>query len=321
MRATPGVLAVGAGNMMPFVRMTTVISFTVLPQKPGGVPIVARALTYTITPGYAEALRLRLRTGRVFDEHDSGRGVTPMLVNQEFTRQYLQDGAVVGRRLEDLDNQRSSAEIVGVVGNVLKDGNDKHPQPEVYIVESSHRQVEGLVSFVLRTSGDPASVAGILRTTIRSVDRGALVDTVEPLRSDLVSSMAESRFSATVLGLFAGIGVMLAALGLYSVLSHAVSQRRRELGVRSALGATKHDLIVLVLQDGLTVTAIGIVLGLAGAAAMAGVLRAALFGITPHDPVAFAIAPAIVLPIAIVACILPAHRAATIDPAEALRTE
>ena len=161
----------------------------------------------------------------------------------------------------------------------------------------------------------------MLRTTIQTTDRGAVVDTVEPLRSDLVSSMAQPRFSASVLGLFAGIGVMLAALGLYSVLSHAVSQRRRELGVRSALGATKRDLIVLVLQDGLRVTAIGIVLGLAGAAAMVGFLRAALFGITPHDPVAFAIAPAIVLPIAIVACLFPAHRAATVDPSEALRAE
>jgi putative ABC transport system permease protein len=321
MRATSGVLAAGAGNMMPFVRMTAIASFTVLPQKPGAAPIVARALTYTITPGYAEALRLRLRAGRVFDEHDSGWGVTPMLVNEEFVRQYLQDGAAVGRRLEDIDNQGSSEEIVGVVDNVLKDGNDKRPQPEVYLVESSHRQFQGLVSFVLRTSGDPASVAGILRTTIQTTDRGAVIDTVEPLTSDLASSIAGPRFSATVLGIFAGIGLMLAALGLYSVLSHAVSQRRRELGVRSALGATKHDLIVLVLQDGLRVTAIGIVLGLAGAAAMVGFLRAALFGITPHDPVAFAIAPAIVLPIAVVACMFPALRAATVDPSEALRAE
>ena len=321
MRVTPGVLAAGAGNMMPFVRMTAITSFTVLPQGPGAVPIVARALTYTITPGYAEALQLRLRTGRVFDEHDAGRGVTPMLVNEEFVRQYLQDGAVAGRHLEDIDNQGSSAEIIGVVGNVLKDGNDKRPQPEVYLVESHRRRLQGLVSFVLRTSGEPASVAATLRRTIQTTDRGALVDTVEPLRSALVTSMAQPRFSAVVLGLFAGISLMLAALGLYSVLSHAVSQRRRELGVRSALGATKHDLIVLVLQDGVRLTAIGIVLGLAGAAAMAGFLRAALFGITPHDPVAFAIAPAIVLPIAVVACMFPAHRAATVDPSEALRAE
>lgn len=220
-----------------------------------------------------------------------------------------------------MDGQEDTAEIVGVLGNVLKDGNDKQPQPELYFVASAHRPIPDGANFVIRTAGDPASIGGLLRTTIRSIDRGVLVDTEEPLTSDLAVSMAEPRFGTTVVGLLAGVALILAAVGLYSMLSFAVSQRRRELGIRSALGATTLDLVHVVLQGGLTVTVVGMALGLAGAAALAGFMKAALFGITPYDPVAFLIAPAILLPVAAVACVIPARRAATVDPAEALRAE
>lgn len=322
MRAMPGVLAAGAGNMMPLLRITALTSFKIPSLAPGGVPTVAQARIYIVTPGYAEALRLRLLTGRLFDTRDLTSSVVPMIVNEEFVRRYLQGTAVIGRRFEHVDGQEDTAEIVGVLVNVLKDGNDKQPQPELYFVASAHRPIPGGANFVIRTAGDPSSIAGLLRTTIRSIDRGVLVDTEEPLTSDLAVSMAEPRFGATVVGLLAGVALILAAVGLYSMLSFAASQRRRELGIRSALGATTQDLIIhVVVEGGLTVTAVGMALGLAGAAALAGFMKAALFGITPYDPVAFVIAPAILLPVAAVACVIPARRAATVDPAEALRAE
>jgi putative ABC transport system permease protein len=320
-RATPGILAAGAGDMMPLLRMTAINTFTIPPREPSGLPTVARARMYIVTPGYAEALRLRLIAGRLFDDRDSTRGIVPMLVNKEFVRQYLDGQSVVGRRLENLDNQRGVYLIVGVIGNVLKDGNDTRAQPEMYFVEGPQQQITAGVSFVIRTSGDPESLAGTLRSTIQSIDRSALVDRVEPLTSDLAVSMAQPRFAAIALGLFAGMALLLAAFGLYSVLSHGVSHRRRELALRTALGATKRDLIVLVVRDGVTVTGIGIAVGLIAAATVVRFMRSALFGITPHDPVTFVIAPVILLLVATVACVLPARRASSGDPAEVLRAE
>jgi ABC-type antimicrobial peptide transport system permease subunit len=133
--------------------------------------------------------------------------------------------------------------------------------------------------------------------------------------------MAQPRFATTLLVTFAAVALALASVGLYGVLSYAVSQRRRELAVRAALGAPRGELVALVLREGLLVTSIGLALGLAGAAALTRVMQSLLFGVTPLDPVAFAAAPALLVPVACLACLLPANRAASTDPAEALRAE
>jgi ABC-type antimicrobial peptide transport system permease subunit len=212
-------------------------------------------------------------------------------------------------------------EIVGVVGTVLKDGNDRQPQPEIYYAHGSRHRILGAVNVVVRASGEPAALAALLRKTMRDVDRTVVVERVDPLADQVSASMAQPRFATTVLVTFAAVALALASVGLYGVLSYAVSQRRRELGVRAALGAARGDLVALVVREGLIVTALGLALGLAGAAALTRVMQGLLFGVTPLDAVSFAAAPAMLVPVAIVACLLPAYRAARIDPAEALRTE
>jgi len=205
---------------------------------------------------------------------------------------------------------------------VLKDGNDREPQPEIYFVHGSPtRRIVSAVNFIVRTSDDPASFAAALRTIIRDLDRNVIVERAEPLADQLSASMAQPRFATTLLVTFAMVALALASVGLYGVLSYAVSQRRRELGVRAALGAARGDLIALVVREGLLVTSIGLMLGLVGAAALTRVMQSLLFGVTPLDPVAFATAPVLLGPVACIACLLPANRAARTDPAEALRAE
>jgi ABC-type antimicrobial peptide transport system permease subunit len=176
------------------------------------------------------------------------------------------------------------------------------------------------MSLVVRTAGDPLALAPELRVLVRELEPSAVVE-VATLASRVSASLAQPRFAAAALAAFALLAVVLAATGLYGVLSYNVSQRRREIGVRSALGAGRGALVGLVLRQGLGVTAAGLALGLAGAAALSRLLESLLFGVEPLDAVAFAAAPLLLLAVAILACLVPARRAAAVDPTEALRCE
>ena len=169
-----GVSAAGAGAMIPLMSRTAVARFTLPESISGGKPTQGRALVYWITPGYAEALGLRLREGRFFVDADAHAGTRATIVNQEFVRQHVAARQVTGLRIPKLvgQDQDVTAEIVGVVGNVLKDGNDRAPQPELYLVHGSHGQrIEGLVNLVIRTTGNPAALAQDVRGLVRQVER------------------------------------------------------------------------------------------------------------------------------------------------------
>ena len=282
------------------------------------------SVTYRVTPGYAESLGLRLRKGRFFTDGDLVGGLVPWLVNEEFARQYLPPDPV-GYQWDspvgDPPVVRTNV-IIGVVGNVLKNGNDAKAQSENYQLarESSPGVFSDRFQVAVRTTGDPAALAPVLRDVIRAEAADAAVETVT-LSHRVSESVDEPRFAMTILATFAGLALLLASVGLYGVLSYSVSQRRRELGVRAALGASRPDLIGLVIRNGLAVTAFGLGLGMVGAAALTRLMQAALFGVTPLDPISFLAAPLLLLPVALAACWLPAARAASIDPSDALRND
>jgi putative ABC transport system permease protein len=332
-RAIPGVVAAGAGNMMPMLNITAVTTFTLPADDPStSGPATVRAAIYSITPGYAEALGLRLRQGRLLDARDADSAAPrALVVNDEFVRRYLTGTKTkqspVGYRFTAgllLDEAPILTEIVGVVGNVLKDGHDRQPQPEIYFSHASRgRRIERAVNLVIRTSNDAAmstSVMPAVRQILRETDRGASIERIAPLADQVSASVARPRFAAVVLGTFAVVALILASVGLYGVLSYSVSQRRREFGVRAALGASRRRLVMLVLREGLTLTATGIALGLAGAAALTRLMQSALFGVTPLDPTSFALAASLLLAVALAACLIPSARAASVDPAEAFRS-
>ena len=322
LRAMHAVSAAGAGAMIPLMRATAILGFTLPDSVAGGKPTQGRALVYWITPGYAEALGLRLREGRFFVDSDARAGRLATVVNQEFVRQHLAARQVTGLVIPNLlgQDQGVTAEIVGVVGNVLKDGNDRQPQPELYFVHGSHGQrIGGHVNLVIRTAGNPAALAQDVRGLVRQVEREALVDRIEPLTTSVAASLDAPRFAAAVVSGFASVAMVLAAVGLYGVLSFGVSQRVHELGIRAALGARRADLVWLVLRESLSVTGAGIALGLLGASLFTRLMQDLLFGVTPLDAVAFTVAPAILIVASIGACLGPALRAASTDPATTLR--
>lgn len=321
-RALPGVTAVGAGNMMPLDRMTQIAGFPAPWTRPGTTPTTARSIQYVVTPGYGEALGLRLKKGRLFRDSDLASDVRPWVVNEEFARLYLPPDPI-GYQWKwpaTATTPERTNEIVGVIANVLKFGNDAPVQPEHYSVPHAPNRFSGHVEIALRTATSPATLAPAMRALVRDAAPSAAAETMT-LSDRVADSMNQPRFALTVLVTFALLALALASVGLYGVLSYGVSQRRRELGVRAALGAGRRALIVLVIREGLATTAAGLLIGLSAAAALTRLMQALLFGVTPLDVVSFTAAPLLLLPVALTASLVPAVRAARTDPADALRTD
>ena len=321
-RALPGVQSAGATNMMPLDGSTMISGFPSPWTSPGAERKSARSLTYVITPGYAETLGLRLKKGRLFNDSDLSSGIVPWVVNEEFARQYLppEPTGYQWKYAATATTPERINEVIGVVANTLKNGNDTSVQPENYQVPKGPARFSGRFEIVARASGDPASIAPVVRNIVRELAPTAAVETVT-LSQRLAESVDEPRFAMVILVTFAALALTLAAVGLYGVLSYGVSQRRREIGLRAALGASRSTILRQVIHDGLRVTAIGLVAGLVTAAATTRLMQSALFGITALDPLSFAVAPVVLIPVAVVACLLPARRAASTDPAIALRYE
>ena len=279
---------------------------------------------YTVTPGYIETLGIRLREGRLFNDSDGRDGRRLILVNEEFVRRHLATTPVAGTRIRNLLSRDNDAdtEIVGIVGNVLKDGNDREPQPEIYFPHSTQNQeIVGAVQLVVRTTGAPSALSPELRGIVRDLEPASAIDRVEPLTTAIAASVDQPRFAAAVVSGFAALGLLLAAIGLHGVLSYSVSDRRRELGVRAALGARPADLVTLILREGLVVTFAGVAIGLVAAAGLARSAQALLFGIGPLDMTSFAVGPALLIGVAVMACLRPALLASSTDPALVLRGE
>jgi putative ABC transport system permease protein len=321
-RSAPGVVSAGAGSMAPLNQSTAVSGFN-FRATAAAEPVVARALYYVVTPGYAEALGLRLVEGRLLQPADSTSPIQAMVVNEAFVKSYVHDGQPVsGRRYQGLmADPKVTTEIVGVVGSVLKDGLDREAQPEMYFAHSAQRGITREINLVIRTEVNPAAFGPALRSIVRDVEPTAAVAEVGPLAESVSASVAQPRFSTAVLTVFAVLALALAATGLYGVLSYNVSQRRREIGIRAALGATRADVMILVLRQGLLATSAGLALGIVVSLLATRLMRPLLFGITPLDVPSFAVTPLILLLVATFACAVPARRAAATDPATTLRSD
>jgi len=227
-------------------------------------------------------------------------------------------------------------QVVGVVEDVRNESPDRDPNPDIFIDyrqllalqqrwgDSPRRQDEmsiGFLSFAVRTSGEPGAAAPAIGRLVRTVDPNAGVDAIIPMDRLVASSVARQRFYAVILGVFAGVAGLLAAMGIYGVLAYAVSRRTHEIGIRMALGAQRAQVLALVLRRGVLLASVGIVLGLVVAAAGTRLLQGMLFGITPLDPFTFVAVSLLFGLVAALACYVPARRATNVDPMAALRSE
>jgi predicted permease len=272
---------------------------------------------------YLAAMRIPLRAGRRFGATDTASGPLVAMLNETAARRYFPDGRAIGQRIRVhatfSDGQYGFREIVGIVGDVRHRGLALATDPEIYIPYDQQPIDFGAV--VARTRTDPMAAAAAVRDRIHAIDPALPVAGMMPMTAVVADSIASDRFIAVLLALFGALALGLAAIGIYGVMSYAVSQRTREIGLRMALGAGRGDVLRMVAREALRLSAIGIAIGLVTAAAATRALGQLLYGVSSGDPVTFAAVAAVVVVTALAASYFPARRASRVDPMAALRTE
>ena len=278
--------------------------------------------TPKIDAGYFKTMGIPLLAGRDFTAQDRAKAPKVAIVSERIVREYFPGGPTeaLGRRVR-LDERGQWLTVVGVVADIRQMGLDRDVQPMIYAPFQQERSgFVRFVSFVARTA-TPASVVEGIRAEIRRAAPDLPIETTRTMDEAVAASVAPPRFRMLLLAVFAGAATLIATCGIYGLMAYAVTQRRREIGVRMALGADRGDVLRLVLTRALRIVALGLIAGLAGAAAVTRVLQRFLFGVTPTDPVAFTIVTLLLMTVGLMAAWLPARRATRIDPIAALRAE
>ena len=281
-----------------------------------------------VSPGYFDAMRLRLRSGRVFTSLDRAEGSPVLVLSETLAHEIFGGEPAVGRRVVPAGAGDEPWEVVGVVADVRYGAlTITESQAEAYLPLPQIEQASMLggmfssSSVAVRSVGDPLAAVPFLREAVAAAGPAASIDQVTTMDARLSAAVEQPRFYAVFVGFFAALALCLAAFGIYALLSYTVSQRRREIGVRMALGARPGDVVALVVRQGAGLIAAGAVLGLFAAAGSARLLESFLFGVGAEDPLTFVAAPVALVGVAVVACWLPGRRAARIDPMDALRVE
>ena len=314
----PGVESVAAASSPPLTDVMSHASVEVegQPTPPG---MHASTPECVITPSYFHALRIPLVSGRYFTLYDADSAPRVAIVNEAFARRFFGHEEPIGRRIRLGGPEGSWYSIVGLVRSArhLPIGTD--PSDEVF---TSYLQDPAFyMTLIVRAFSDPASYAAAVRSKVQEVDRNQPVYDVATMEERFSQAAAPHRFNALVLGIFAGVAVILAGVGVYGVMAYSVTRRTHEIGIRRALGAQQQDVMRLVLRRGAALALVGITLGLAGALALTRFLSNLLYGVTVRDPLSFAAVSLILAGVALVACYIPARRAAKVDPMVALRDE
>jgi putative ABC transport system permease protein len=279
------------------------------------------AFRYAVSPGYFEAIGIPLRRGRLLDTHDVAGVPLAVLINESFAKRKFPDQDPIGQRLHIGPNDGPWATIVGVVGDVKQASLAVSQAEAVYITTSQWRFADKGLSLVVRARGDAAALAPAIRQAIWSVDKDQPIVRVATMDDLLAASAAERRFALILFEAFGIVALVLAATGIYGVLSGSVTERIREIGVRLALGASRGNILVLVVRQGMALTGLGVVIGLGGAVVASHALVSLLFGVSRLDPLTYLGVAALLVGVSVVACWVPAWRAARVDPSITLRAE
>jgi len=320
-RSLPGVTASGRVLRAPLSEYNFNVGFSVDRWREAGGRRPA-AQVRIASPGYFEAMGIRLVRGRTFTAHDDGSAPQVVVINRAMARTHFSGENPLGRRVWlgwEEDSVRRGGEIVGVVDDVRQFGLDRPSVPEIYLPYD--QTPVGPMTVVARTSASPEVVFAAARAAVRELDPDLPLFELGTLQQRFEESAARPRLYMTLLATFAGVAVLLAAIGLYGVVSYSVRQQTREIGIRLALGATRSNVAGTVVGQSLVLTVVGAALGLAGALAVSRLLQALLFGVSPTDAWTYAAVVALITLVGVVASWVPARRATAIDPAMALRIE
>jgi putative ABC transport system permease protein len=314
-RGAPGVTAASAVSILPMhdVGVASALPFAVEGRQPprNEDPL---ADVRIVAPGYFETMKIRLLDGRFLDERDGADNPRTSVINEMMARRYFPEGSPLGQTIV---NPHGKSVVVGVVADVRNQGLDSEPRKQVYL--PLRQSPTAGMAIVARTERDPAAFAAAIRGAVWSVDADQPIYELSTMDQILARAVFLPRMSATLLGLFAAAALLLAALGIYGILTYTVSQRTREIGLRLALGASGGRAIGLVVRNSLTMLAAGVVLGLVASILAARSIGGVLYGISPFDLPAFTIAAVALCAAGLVATLIPALRAARVDPMIALR--
>ena len=319
LRSLPGVVSASAIQWLPLSGQSSATDFKIegLPEPPPGEwPVTAIRV---ISPDYFRTVRTPLLKGRTFTERDNADAPAVAVVNKTLADRFWPGDDPIGKRLAYSGDDLVSVEVIGVVGDVRHDGLDADHAPATF---RPHAQMPArFMNLVVRTTANPATLAPVIRSEVQAIDRDQPIAEVRTLENIVARSIGQPRFNTLLLGQFAALALLLAAVGIYGVMSDFVVQRTNEIGIRMALGARAADVLTMVLRKGLALVILGLGIGLAGAFALTRLLESLLFGVTAADLATYVGVALLLSLVAVVAILLPALRATRVDPLTALHYE
>jgi len=334
-RSLPGVEAAGAINHLPLAGDLWGWSFLVEGRpkpRPGEAP---KAVYRMVTPGYFAAMRLPIVRGHDITDADNITAPGVVIINEQAARQYWPGEDPIGKRVsfdDDTTNPTNWLTVIGIAKDAKQDNWTDKATPEAYLAAFQNHDYIGdsgteaskhmdYITLVARSVGDPAALASEMKQAVWSFDRNLAISQVVTMDGVVAEANAQPRFEMMLLSIFAAVALVLAAVGIYGVISYSASQRTHEIGVRMSLGATRGDVLLLVVRQGIWLAVAGSAAGLTGSLLLSRLMGGLLYGVKPTDPVTFAAVAFGLAVVAMLACYIPARRAMRVDPMAALRYE
>jgi putative ABC transport system permease protein len=322
--AVPGIRSASMESFPPLTGLGAATGVHILSQPSLALSDLPVANVRVIGPNYFATMSVPLRAGRIFNTQELAEEKHVAIINQAFAEKYLHGVNPLGQKAviymkSDAESESQPSEIVGVVGDVHQLGLDAAPEPTIYWPHPE--LVMSGMTILVRTSNDPLALLSTIRNQLQQLDRELPMSAVATMDQLLADSLSRARFTMLLLGIFALVALVLAAVGVYGLIAYSVTQRTQELGIRMAIGAQRRDVLRLVLEQGTRLTLLGVAIGVLAALALSRLLGGLLFGVSATDPLTFAGVAGLLAVVALLACFVPARRATRVDPMVALRYE
>ena len=314
----PGVQEVGLTHTLPLLG-DWVLTFEIAGRPKLAPSDLPNTNYYAVTPGYFHAMGIPLIRGRLFTPQDNAKAPRVAIINETMAKQFFPNEDPIGKQINVQNGPDTFREIVAIVGDIKQYGVDKETTAQTYEPFAQHPF--NTLNVVLRSTGSPAALIGALRPAVYSIDKDQPVGTIRPLTEILSDTIAKQRFAMTLVAVFSIVALIIASVGIYGVMSYNVVQRRSEIGIRMALGAQTRDVLSLILGSGGKLVGIGLLVGLVATFLATRAMGSILFQTNAYDPLTLGAITLLLTAVALVACLLPAHRATRVNPTEALRAE